>query len=189
MSSSFFKSVLERSLHHHPHFPHHPRPCGHFSLDFSCNVFPLYFGVGHSLFGSSAVAIGNSSSSEATWEQFGHTPQEVAPRSPSPLLPQGKVGDWAEGPPKPAREGGEQGHAQPRPGVRLGPSGLSFCALLPPPHISPPRTPSKSLCLSLSLFLKLYENTKHRSGSSESQSAQHCTQGWVLGFIYCESSV
>lgn len=25
--------------------PHHP--CGHFSLDFSCNVFTLYFGVGH----------------------------------------------------------------------------------------------------------------------------------------------
>lgn len=90
VSSSFFKSVSERSLPRP--FPHHPLPCGHFSLDFSCNVFPLHFGVGHSLFGSSAVAIGNSSSSEATWEQFGHTPQEVAPPPPVPSSPKGRSG-------------------------------------------------------------------------------------------------
>lgn len=40
-----------------PHFPPAPRR-GHFSLDFSCNVFTLYLGVGHSLFGSFAVGMG-----------------------------------------------------------------------------------------------------------------------------------
>lgn len=61
---SFFKSVLELSLSPPPPTPLSPPhgPPGHFSLDFSCNVFTLYLGVGHSLFGSFAVAIGNSSS-------------------------------------------------------------------------------------------------------------------------------
>lgn len=36
--------------------PHHPH--GHFSLDFSCNVFTLYLGVGHSLFRSLLLQLG-----------------------------------------------------------------------------------------------------------------------------------
>lgn len=183
MSSSFFKSVLERSLPRP-----FPRPCGPFSLDLSCNVFPLYFGVGHSLFGSSAVAIGNSST-EATWEQFGHTPQEVAPPPQVPSSPKGRSGTGQR----------VLGSGPGRQGSRGTPSPVQGCDSAPLACLSVPYSllptspllgPLLSPCASLSLlFLKLYENTKHRSGSSESQSAQHCTQGWVLGFIYCESSV
>lgn len=56
---------------------------GHFSLDFSCNVFPLYLGVGQSLFGSFAVAVGNSS------EQLGnnfitHHRKQLSSQPPPP---------------------------------------------------------------------------------------------------------
>lgn len=49
--------------------------------------------------------------------------------------------------------------------------------------------PFSSPCASLSLFLNRYENTKHRSGSSESQSIQHCTSRGGLWALFIENLV
>lgn len=98
-----------------------PHPHGHFSLDLSCNVFPLDLGVGQSSFGSFAVAVGNSS----VWEQFGHTPQEVA----LPVPPPPRMGGLSRGPAE-ARGGRERGRLAPQ-GVTQ-PLWLVFLCLTPP---------------------------------------------------------